>query len=367
LSSVQSVPSRAALAQSNVTQAKGVVEPLVVPRRGWREILAITIAVPLGVLCIHPADPFLVHADFPWLLLVPLLLGAQHGALGAATSAALLFATAWAYESNVGRLEVGVLVAWGSGCLAAGVIAGQFRDRIAARITQLSRQVEDDAVRLTRLSRAHAVVKLSHQKLEERLSAQGWSLESAIEDTRKELAASASLPMLCESMLNVVSNHAMVQTASLYTVVSGTRAEGPHLEFALAAKLGSPPSVDLEQRLIQRAITTGRLVALDVESAETGSDESVLAAVPLLGADGSLLGVIVIFEMPFMAFQAENLKSLAAVSAHLADVLEERLRPTASPSPLLQLVSGPDVPPVANEFVGTRTGTHRRRGLVQSA
>jgi len=219
------------------------------------------------------------------------------------------------------------------------------------------------------------VLRVSHQKLEERLSAQGWSLESAVEDTRQQLASSASLPTLCESILNILSNHAMVQSATLFTVVSAGTGDPLPCELAVAAKLGTPPSVDARHRLISRALATGRLVALDAESTELGSDESVLVAVPLVAPSGRAFGVVVVHEMPFMAFQTTNLKMLAALCAHLADVLAERLQPEAGPlakaadlnAPLSLVGSAPAGFAPAEPFVGTRTGTHRRRNVAQSA
>lgn len=370
LSSVQSSPPRAAIIESETDTDRRILR-----RRSWLEMLAITVVIPIGGLLIHPEDPFLLGAAFPWLVLVPLLVGAQHGALAAALHTALLFAMAWGHAAQLGRLDLTLLGAWGGGLMAAGVIAGYFRDRIDGRLTQLARQVREDSRRLARLSRAHAVLKLSHQRLEERLSAQGWSLESAVEDARQELAASTSLPALCESILSVLSNHTMVQAATLFTVVSeAAGASHPH-ELALTATLGGPPRLDARNRLIERALSSGRLVALDAESSEPGCEEPVLAAVPLVAASGRPIAVVAVHEMPFMAFQATNLKALAALGAHLADVLEERLHPASEtrvkgrdPDAPLQLAgAAPSSLATTDEFVGTRTGTHRRRSVAQSA
>jgi polysaccharide biosynthesis protein PelD len=369
LSSVQSLPPEVATIETEPHAERPAVR-----LRSWLEILAITVLIPLGVSWINPDDPFLLHAAFPWLALVSLLVGAQHGALGAAVHSAALFATALGYEAQLGRLDGAALGAWGGGCLAAGVLAGYFRDRVQGRLTHASQQAREKGQHLARLIRAHAVLKVSHQKLEERLSAQGWSLESAVENTRQALAASASLPALCESILHVLSNHAMVQTATLFTVVSGGPSDRRPCDLAVAAKLGHAPETDAGHRLIARALSTGRLVALDAESTELGSDESVLVAVPLLAASGRALGVIVVHEMPFMAFQATNLQTLAALCAHLADVLGERLHPPApfakasdASSPLSLVGSAPTGFAPADQFVGTRTGTHRRRDVAQSA
>src|SRR5690606_10336043 len=65
-------------------------------------------------------------------------------------------------------------------------------------------------------------------------------------------------------------------------------------------------------------------VALDGESAD-GLEHDVLAVAPLVAASGRLLGLVAIHEMPFMAFQAESLKGLAAVTALLADMLEDHV------------------------------------------
>jgi hypothetical protein len=153
---------------------------------------------------------------------------------------------------------------------------------------------------------------------------------------------------------------------------------------------------------VLRALATGRLVALDSEAADDGAEAAVLAVAPLVAASGKVLGVVLIHEMPFMAFQAENLKGLAALTALLADMLEDHFV-EARPNELLSLVPGlslvpePLLPersleavPTASEeltetvstedgpgddasapgddgFVGTRTGTHRRRSVAQSA
>jgi len=90
LSSVQSLPPGVAAIQSETHAERRTLR-----LRSWLEILAITVVIPLGSSWINPDDPFLFYAAFPWLALVSLLVGAQHGALGADVHSSLLFATAW--------------------------------------------------------------------------------------------------------------------------------------------------------------------------------------------------------------------------------------------------------------------------------
>ncbi len=344
---------------------------------------------PLGLAFIVPDDPLLIEAPFPWLALLPVLIGVQHGALAATVSSALLVGAGALHLLLSGATGLAALAAFAGGCLSLGVIAGHFHDRVQARLDRSSRAAADGAQRLARLARAHAVVKLSHQKLEERLAARSWSLVSAFEDARHALATATSISAVGEVVLSVLSNHAMVQSATLLTV---TERDG-RLELVPSASIGHPPDTDVRHRLVQRALETGRLVALDAESVDSGADDSILAVAPLGSASGELLGLIVIHELPFMAFQAENLKNLAALTALLADMLEERfvdVEPEAGawlslvPERAARAVAttrreepmdglGPELAreghdgSLGPDFIGTRTGTHRRRGVAQSA
>ena len=288
---------------------------------GWGEVLALTLLAPLGIACVAPHDPLLLDAAFPWLVLVPLLLGAQHGALAGAASAALLVAVGVLHAGLAGGSVRPGLAAFGGGCAAIGVIAGFFRDRVQARLAQLGQESRESARRLSRLGRSHVVLELSHRRLEERLAARNWSIASAFRDAQRALAGGPSLATVGDVVLGVLSNHAFVQSA---TLVGATESNDGRYELRASTSFNGPRHVDLEHRLVQRALASGRLVALDAENVDLEADESIVAVAPLRSVGGRLLGLVLVHEMPFMAFQAENLENLAALTALLADMLEER-------------------------------------------
>ena len=370
-----------------VSEAAGLEAMTVGPissRPAWREVLGLTLVAPLAVACITPADPLLIQGNFPWFVLIPLLLGAQHGALAAAVSSGLLGGL------GVLHAQFGVpeywsrLGAFAGGSLAVGVIAGHFRDRVAARLQALGERAAADAERLGRLSRAHTVLTLSHHRLEEQLAARSWSLASAFKDVERALSGATSLATVGEVVLNVLSNHAQVQSASLVSIAPGRRGR---LALEVGTRSGGAPEADLEHSLVKRALATGRLVALDPESNEASEDSSILAVAPLRSVGGRWLGLVLIHELPFMAFQAENLKNLAALTAMLSDLLEERLLDAGSEAgatssevraaaqgPALELEldemlgEGAHEPASSGDsgFVGTHAGRQQRR-LAQSA
>jgi polysaccharide biosynthesis protein PelD len=402
-------------------------------RRVWSEVLAATLLPAFATALLSPADPLLIRGNFPWLVLVPVLVGVQHGAWAASSSSGLLLATGGIQALLASRspfmpggTATSELAAFAGGCLAAGIIAGHFHDRVQARLSQLSLQAADAARRLSRLARTHAVVTLSHRRLEERLAAGRWSLVSAFEEARRELSRADGLSSAGELVLDVLANHALVQSATFLGVASARR-DG-RLVLEPCARIGNAPVVDLRHRLLQRALAAGRVVAIDAEALDAEAEQSVLAVAPLVASSGTVLGAVVIHELPFMAFQADGLKGLAALTALLADMLEDHpalarpdeQRPALAPERALRALAAPadrvpagalpaddlpagdlpagdlpaddlpadDLPadetPESGDvssgavpgqrdvagndaFVGTRTGTHRRRGVAQSA
>ena len=100
--------------------------------RRWLETLTITMLSPWFGFWANRSDPFLIHGDFPWLALVPLVVGLQHGVAPALASAGLLGARA--YLQAVNQVEpISVTLHWIIGCLVVAAAAGFFRDRAVRR------------------------------------------------------------------------------------------------------------------------------------------------------------------------------------------------------------------------------------------
>lgn len=292
--------------------------------RRWLETLAITLGGPALGMAFHAKDPFWMHAPIPWLLLLPLLCGAQYGLAHAVVSSGLLAALAYAYGNSTGYADVILLSNWGLGGLIFGAIAGQFRDVREERLLRASALVAHLSERVERADRASRLLKLSHERLEERLAATRWSLGGQVQLAQRNMQALCSRRELGEAMLEVLASQAMVQVASLYWAGSGQL-----LPFAVAT-LGSPQTGSQLHPLVMRAWKARRLAAVrDVSAAIGGEDGTVLAAAPVLTSGGHIVGVVAIQQMPFMAFQTEQLRSLLVMVGHLGDVMNDRLRELA--------------------------------------
>lgn len=295
--------------------------------RRWLETLAITLAGPALGLAFHARDPFWMHASVPWLLALPLLCGAQYGLAHAVVSSGMLAGLAYAYGNGTGHPDLVLLSNWGLGALIFGAVAGQFRDSREERLLRASALVAHLSERVERSDRAGRVLKISHERLEERLAATRWSLGGSLELAQRNMRGLCSRRELGEVVLDVLASQAMVQVASLYWAGSGQLLPVP------VATLGSPPASAQLHPLVSRAWTTQRLTAVGDATAALGgdvnADGAVLAAAPVITSSGHSVGVVAIHQMPFMAFQTEQLRALLVIVGQLGDAMNDRLRELA--------------------------------------
>jgi hypothetical protein len=292
--------------------------------RRWLETLAISLSGPAAGMIFHPADPFWLHARLPWLLLLPLLCGAQYGLSHAAVSSGLLALLAYGHTLGHAPGDSALVSGWSLGGLILGAVSGQFRDMREEQKRRLTEQAGQLTEQLERTERAARVLKLSHARLSERLMASRWSLVGSVEEAQRRMQLLSSRRELGEVLLEVLASQAMVQSASLYWSGAGLL-----LPIAVAS-LGSAPGGSALHPLVMRAYKTQRLAAVGDPSAAISSENgAVLAAVPVITSSGQLVGVVAVHQLPFMALQLDQLRQLFTIVGQLGDQMHDRLRALA--------------------------------------
>lgn len=291
--------------------------------RRWLETLTLTVAAPVIGYAVSHGDPYWVHGPFPWLVFIPLLVGAEHGAAAAVISASLLAAGAGSFALRSGGVVLDVAF-WSGGLLLVGALSGHFRDAGRRRRWLLDQRANGLAEQLERAQRARYLLQLSHDRMEERLGASGFSLDAALEEAARRMAKHTSSAELGKVVLDVLASQAIVRAASLYRVESDGK-----LSRLPVAVLGTQPTAAEPHFLVERAFNTRRLAA--IVDAETHAyhdlhDHRVLVAVPLVTASGKLIGVLAVHRMSFMAFQSEQLRNLLVLTGQLADMTEDRAK-----------------------------------------
>ncbi|MBI2779153.1 MAG: histidine kinase [Gammaproteobacteria bacterium] len=293
------------------------------PALAWLETFAITIALPLLGLWLWPEDALFVYADFPWLIMAPLLAGIRYGFVYGFTSALMLIlgiAVAWREQ----LLPIVHFPAeYSLGLLIVGMLAGEFCDMWIRRTRRLAAAGDYQRIRTDEFTRAYHLLKVSHDRLEHRLAANTQSLREALHSMRRRLLAEKPgkepLQTLGNLMLGIFSNYGHLQVATLHAV----GVEGDMAETALAS-LGTSLSINITDALLVEALRLGQMTSVRAHpTAQRGDDHrtALLAAIPVVDVSGRIWAMVAVHEMPFMAFHEDNLKLLAVLGGHMGDIL----------------------------------------------
>lgn len=290
----------------------------------WLETLIVTgLFIGLGLWLI-PEDPLQMHAAFAWPVLAPLLAGVRYGFARGLLSASLLVMTLFilraaglaAYE----QIEPSFIV----GLLLCGMLVGEVHDLWQQRLQRLQRANDYSRSRLDEFTCAHQILRVSHDLLEQRVAGSDQSLRSALLGLREKLRVMPgegdALTLLAGPILALLGQYGSLRVAGLYRVDEHRAKVQPD---ALAT-IGAMGDLDTDDGLIRLCLERGELISVRQELIDSGGLAqiySLQACVPLIDAEGHLLAVLAIRQMPFFAFQERTLSLLALLAGHIADLL----------------------------------------------
>ncbi|WP_392885211.1 PelD GGDEF domain-containing protein [Pseudomonas migulae] len=290
----------------------------------WLETLLVTgLAIGLG-LWLTPEDPLQIHGGFPWPILAPLLLGVRYGFVRGLFSASLLvlamFALRYRGLEGYAQIDPSFIV----GVLVSGMLVGEVRDLWMRRLERLQMANEYRQYRLDEFTRAHQILRVSHDLLEQRVAGSDQSLRSSLLGLREKLRvmpdAGDALKALAEPIVSMLGQYGALRVAGLYRV---DEREENVLPEALAT-IGVMGPLGTEDGLVKLCLERGELVSVRQELIDSGHStqfSSLQACIPLIDAEGRLLAILAVRQMPFFAFQDRTLSLLALLAGHIADLL----------------------------------------------
>jgi len=281
---------------------------------GWQgpvriaEIVAFATALPLLGSVLFDQDPLGRSHGFVWALVGPVVLAARYGVAQGVVCAALaalsfvLLVGADALPLGIGTLVLVTLV---------GDAASGWRRR------SLQAEAENGYLRhrLKEFSNDYHVLKLSHGQLEEFVAGQRLSLRCALQRLRPALATRDASQAAGEELMAVFAQFCSVQVAALHTMKNEHVVDASPL--AVLGDMGELPVFD---PLLRLAIQERRLVSVRLDArAENHHANGLLAVVPIVDARARLHAVLAIRDMHFMAFQQQNLNTLALLAGYIGD------------------------------------------------
>ena len=293
------------------------------------EALVFTLlALGVGWLIDH-SDPFFLTHRFNWLVFAPLLLGLRHGfapALGSAIVLDGLIAVSWRMHwFPIDRLPAGTML----GITALAMVTGQFSDVWKRELVRLDGGFEVLRRQLGEVMRAHFLLELSHDRLEERVGRGTPNLRDALAAVERSLALrpNPTIVDLGDTIVETFAAYTMVEVAALHRVQGGRLVEEP------IARIGRPKPLARSDEQLQKALATKRLTYIGGgggggagpgSDARSPSRTQLLAVVPFVDSLGDLHAVLAVESIPLLAFERRNLDALAILGGHFADAISSK-------------------------------------------
>lgn len=282
----------------------------------WSETLLLPVLAIGLAWWASPDDPLLTSAAFPWLWLAPTLVALRYGVLAGLVSTTLLLGD-WLLADALGRAGAAFPrhVFFGGGLLV--LICGEFSDVWRDRLERMDETNIYIAERLSRLTKRHLLLNLSHDRLEQEMLARPGSLRDALVRLRDIAVAArapgAALPDV-EGLLQLLAQYVNIEAATLYRTPPGAALPG-----VPAGTLGEPEPLAADDAMLQRALAERQLVHIASEDVTLERPSTQLVVAPLIAGDDTLIGVLAVSRLPFFSLNVENLQMLSVILAYYAD------------------------------------------------
>lgn len=289
-----------------------------IDRVKWSETLLIPIAAMALAWLVRPHDPLLAQASFPWLWFAPTLVALRYGVV-AGLIAAILLVGEWFVVAAFGIPTGELPRVFFFGAVLLVLVCGEFSDVWRDRNLRMDETNLYVTERLSRLTKRHLLLNLSHDRIEQEMLARPGSLRDALARLRNIVigsgATSRNLPGV-DGLLELLVQYVNIDSAVLH----GVAEHGD--DFALGPALGwigDPAPLAAADELLTLAMERRGLVHIATDEVSFPRISNQLVVAPLIASDDSIIAVLAISKLPFFSLDVENLQMLAAILAYYAD------------------------------------------------
>ena len=266
---------------------------------------------------INPQDICLTQEKVPYLLIILAILTLFHGFESGFIAMTLISLSMWKFYEKFPYVDFLVY-------LMLVLIFSEFHYYWTKKIREL--KIDDDykASKLDELSKAFYSLKISHDQLEKNYVLKPMSIRSAIEDIilHKDMQDHdqqyKDFLILLEKSFNVQSG--LIIHKTLYNVSKTLTAQNSAICYGHAFENSDTLNI-YDDYIVQHALDRKKPVFISDETKnptlEHVEESHFLAAIPTVYND-EVLSMLVIEKMPFMAFNKENLISIAILLEYLS-------------------------------------------------
>lgn len=285
----------------------------------WLEVVLLPLlAIGLAWFA-SPDDPMLVHHLFPWLWLAPVLIALRYGVLPGLLACVPLLAN-WFMASHLGlaKSQQSLEFFFGGGVLV--LVCGEFSDVWRHRNQRMEETYLYVTERLSRLTRRHLLLNISHDRLEQEMLARPGSLRDAMVRIRSIAIERSQYPDEplpgAVSLLQLLAQYVSIESAALYTLE--TRGQD-HVLGQRVAALGEPEELAPDDALLRMALESSSLAHIASQDVSQEDQTRQLVVCPVIAGNDTLIGVLAVTRMPFFSLNVENLQMMSVILAYYAD------------------------------------------------
>ncbi|MGU7775009.1 PelD GGDEF domain-containing protein [Burkholderia sp. MR1-5-21] len=287
------------------------------------ETLVLSVAVFAVCRVLSPADPLLIGKAFPWLWLLPLFVALRYGTVAGLGGGALLFAAWVVFYAQLPLADVFPRDFFVGGFITM-LVAGQFSDTWATRLSQARVSNTYLSERLSVLTNNQFLLRLSHDQLEQDLLVRPATLRDALARLRditlrgtsgSDMSVSGTTVPLpgAQSFLEAVTQACQIEAAQIHAWHDG------ELDATPIAGIGRQFEFDAGDPLVTTALDELALAHLQSLDVRERARTRYVACAPLIGADDAVVGVLVVSELPFLALTSDNLQLMFVMCSYYAN------------------------------------------------
>jgi len=175
--------------------------------------------------------------------------------------------------------------------------------------------------RLSRLTKRHLLLNLSHDRLEQEMLARPGSLRDALARLRSITmdAKNQNEPMPgATGLLQLLSQYVNIESAAIYALKMKS---GSYVLGQCVASLGDPDKLTPDDELLNLALEKGTLAHIANADVSLQRRTQQLVVAPLVAGDSVLIGVLAVTRMPFFSLNVENLQMMLVMLGYFSDNL----------------------------------------------
>lgn len=277
---------------------------------------SVILSTALMLVCFYFSnqDPLLLHASFPWVWLLPILIGLRYGLLGSSISIAIYVFVMY-LTVRYRYFDWSSYRIWFLGGLITTIICNEYNSYWHRKQYKIIKKSDYLANRLESLSRAYSAMRISHDRLEESLITKPVTLRGAIADLRTVLTQHQG--QLTESsatqLMAILANTSMIGKAGLYVF------DKKHLNPQPIGSIGQAAPLVTNDILVTRCLESHHTFYVAINTLDENDVSHYLAVVPMMTADNHLLGLLAVTELPFSGMTDESLRIMTLLMAYFAD------------------------------------------------